>query len=356
MAGTKAQNYRHCALASGLLLFCIGLFLTEPESTSPTLKYANPSRYAHGNQPLALKYGLGGSVSHQRAAYRAANGTIGPTYKWPFLGRPEGPALLSTSQRWSGYAVPSAQYGAGSQFTEVDVSISVPDVRYVPYAGRPALEAVAIWTGIGGYPNSDQTLIQAGFTVTAAPGVLSTYYPWYEMIPQTSQNLTGCTYGYGGSVVPCTVFAGDTFGVEIECISSQAGCPPVNSPPYYNGQNISIFVTDNRGECPRCTMRWYWNSSFYYNSSLGSDEWIVEAPQVSGNPVPLAGFPPVVLSTADSFNITNDNNGIQLNDPNGGTAVPCVASRGPHMEGYTFQVQYGGTCSMLPTLPKPVGP
>ena len=73
----------------------------------------------------------------------------------------------------------------------------------VPSAGLVPPGFAATWTGIGGYNKSD--LIQAATAELSAPDnpVLGPqYYAWYELLPASETQLTGCTGNAGCAVTP----------------------------------------------------------------------------------------------------------------------------------------------------------
>jgi Peptidase A4 family len=144
------------------------------------------------------------------------------------------------SLNWSGYAVTP-----GSGITAVSSTFTVPSAALVP----PGFAAT--WTGIGGYNTSD--LIQAGTAEQSAPNnplVGPQYYAWYELLPASETQLTGCS-----GDANCTVTPGDNVTVNISRVS---------------GSTWSISMTD--------AGHWSWSKDVTYSSSGSSAEWILEAP------------------------------------------------------------------------------
>jgi hypothetical protein len=144
------------------------------------------------------------------------------------------------SLNWSGYAVTP-----GSGVTAVSSAFTVPSAGLVP----PGFAAT--WTGIGGYNTSD--LIQAGTAEQSAPDnplVGPQYYAWYELLPASETQLTGCS-----GDANCTVTPGDDVTVNISQVS---------------GNTWGISMTD--------AGHWSWSKNVTYSSSESSAEWILEAP------------------------------------------------------------------------------
>lgn len=146
------------------------------------------------------------------------------------------------SLNWAGYAVTP-----GSGITSVTGTFTVPTAGLVP----PGFSAS--WAGIGGYTTSD--LIQAGVSENSAVGgeVLGGQYnAWYEILPASETEISGCTGN-----ASCTVNPGDKVTVDI----SNTG-----------GNNWDISLTD--------AGNWTWSTTVTYASSESSAEWIQEAPSL----------------------------------------------------------------------------
>jgi Peptidase A4 family len=169
------------------------------------------------------------------------------------------------SLNWSGYAVTPS----GGGVTAVTSTFTVPTAGLVP----PGFAAT--WTGIGGYNTSD--LIQAGTAEQSAPSnslVGDQYYAWYELLPASETQLTGCT-----GDANCTVTPGDNVTVSISQVS---------------GNTWNISMTD--------AGHWSWSKQVSYSSSLSSGEWILEAPTLVAQtvlaPVGTVHFGPTSTYTA----------------------------------------------------------
>jgi hypothetical protein len=169
------------------------------------------------------------------------------------------------SLNWSGYAVtPSTD-----NITAVSSTFTVPSAALAP----PGFAAT--WTGIGGYSTSD--LIQAGASEDSTPSnplLGDQYYAWYEILPASETQLTGCT-----GDANCTVNPGDTITVNISQVS---------------GDTWSISMAD--------AGHWTWSQDVNYASSESSGEWILEAPTVGAQTtladVGTAHFGPTSTYTA----------------------------------------------------------
>ena len=169
-----------------------------------------------------------------------------------------------TSLNWSGYAVTPAS----SDITAVDSTFVVPSASLVP----PGFAAT--WTGIGGYSTSD--LIQAGVSEDSAPSnslLGDQYYAWYELLPATETQISGCT---GDS--NCTVTPGDTINVDISNVS---------------GDTWRIAITDQG--------KWSWSQDETYASSESSAEWILEAPTLAVAQTPLANVGTVAFGPTSTY-------------------------------------------------------
>jgi hypothetical protein len=211
---------------------------------------------------IAALAGAGAAGAQARSAPRAHGlGVLVPAHKGERLPLHGGTA---DSLNWSGYAVTP-----GSGITAVSSTFTVPSAGLVP----PGFAAT--WTGVGGYSTSD--LIQAGTAEQSAPNnpvVGPQYYAWYELLPASETQLTGCT-----GDANCTVTPGDNITVNISQVS---------------GNTWSIAMTD--------AGHWSWSKDVSYSSSESSAEWILEAPtlitQTLVAPVGTVHFGPTSTYTA----------------------------------------------------------
>jgi hypothetical protein len=188
---------------------------------------------------IAMLVGAGAASARTHSARTVHGlGTLVPSHKNERLPLHGGTA---TSLNWSGYAVTPS----GGAVTAVSSKFTVPSAGLVP----PGFAAT--WTGIGGYNTSD--LIQAGTAEQSAPDnplVGPQYYAWYELLPDSETQLTGCS-----GDTNCTVTPGDAITVDISQVS---------------GNTWGISMTD--------AGHWSWSKNVAYSSSQSSGEWILEAP------------------------------------------------------------------------------
>jgi hypothetical protein len=212
---------------------------------------------------VAMLAGAGAASARADTARMPSGlGALVPTQKNELLPQHGGTA---DSLNWSGYAVTPS----GGGVTAVSSTFTVPTAGLVP----PGFAAT--WTGIGGYNTSD--LIQAGTAEQSAPDnpvVGPQYYAWYELLPASETQLTGCT-----GDANCTVTPGDTITVNISHVS---------------GNTWSISMTDSG--------HWSWSKNVTYSSSESSGEWILEAPTLVAQtllaPVGTVHFGPTSTYTA----------------------------------------------------------
>ena len=181
--------------------------------------------------------GAAGAKAHARARTHGV-GVLVRAHKGQVLPLRGG---TTDSLNWSGYAVTPSSHNV----TAVSSTFTVPAAALAP----PGFAAT--WTGIGGYNTSD--LIQAGTAEQSFPSnplVGPQYYAWYELLPASETQLTGCT-----GDANCTVTPGNIITVNISQVS---------------GNTWSISMT-NAGH-------WTWTKNVTYSSSESSGEWILEAP------------------------------------------------------------------------------
>ncbi len=181
-----------------------------------------------------------------------------------------------TSLNWSGYADLPA---SGQSITGVSGHWVVPAAGLAP----PGFSAM--WTGIGGYNTSD--LIQAGTSQDTLPVGGPQYFAWYEILPASETQLTGCS-----GDANCTVTPGDVMSVDIHNTG---------------GNTWQISMADSG--------KWTYANTLTYASTESSAEWILEAPTLVAQTV-LAN---VGTTTFDP------NNSLAFN----GGAAQTIASGGP---------------------------
>lgn len=229
-------------------------------------------------------------------------------FVFPGLAVQFSPALaandVSNSSNWAGYV------STGGKFTSVSGTWTVPLI-----SGAPRGSADTIWVGIGGVKTND--LIQAGTQAATDSSGQTTYKAWYEMLPQTIR------------ILPVSVSANDSVTVSV---AWQSG-----------SQWLVSFKNNTTGA--------NYQNTFVYESSLGSAEWIVEAPSSRSGLVPLDNFGAAQFTdcyaTKDGKNVSiaqSDANSItMLNAGKQALAVPLVLGS----DGSSFAVS---RTSALPVL------
>jgi Peptidase A4 family len=242
-------------------------------------------------------------------------------------GRSGSKAAVET-ENWSGYQAPGQP--AGQPYTSAAGRWIVPRVSYV--AGRASANASAVWVGIGGV--NDQTLIQIGTEQDAAANGTTTYYAWYEALPADEVDLPTQQY---------PIRPGDVVSASLQCTAScTAGA----------AQSWTLAMTDY-------TAGWSWTApNFPYPSSLGSAEWILEAPStIQGPELPLAGFGPTTVF-ADLVNGASPGltarQAVALIDPRG----DATSNPSDVVDGVAFDLCRGSggsltACSLHPRSPSP---
>jgi hypothetical protein len=164
---------------------------------------------------------------------------------------------------WGGYVAFSDSANPQPIITGVNGSWTVPRV-----AATPDNRFSAVWIGIGGY--SDNTLIQVG-TEQDSVGGTERYSAWYESLPGESVNI-----------VKVQIHPGDKINASIMLIDSATN-------------TWSVYVRD-------ITTGQKFATSFTYNSSRLSAEWIVERPTVNNGLSPLANFGSITLTNSMAVN------------------------------------------------------
>jgi hypothetical protein len=181
---------------------------------------------------------LGAPPAHARGALRH------PTE--PALRLPKSNAEYTLN--WSGYAVPAR---AGQTITQVRGAWHVPGLKWSP----PGFSSS--WIGIGGYGTND--LIQVGTASSRVDG----HYAWYEMLPDSSIPLSGCTGDPACRVAP----------------SDRMTASVTNT----GGDSWTLMMANlGKGGTPK----WHWGMIVSYKSTLSSAEWVFEAPTVLVQTIP----------------------------------------------------------------------
>ena len=197
------------------------------------------------------------------------------------------------SANWSGYVA------SGSDYNQVEASWYVPTVscpvNVTAYSGQ--------WIGIDGYSSSE--VEQIGTEADCLSGSPS-YDAWYEMVGDSAVN-NGDEVELSPSTYP--VHPGDAMSADIE-YGTQTGEDVWN-----------LNIVDS-------TQEWNFDSTIdFAGASRSSAEWIIERPELAGNPptlADLADFGTTTMSGAyASDNGTTDGSIGYL----GGLAVTMVDSQ-----------------------------
>jgi hypothetical protein len=202
----------------------------------------------------------------------------------------------------------------------------VPAVTFGSTQSGTSEEYSATWVGIGGFclnalcTRADRTLIQLGTSQYISSSGATSYFAWYEMLPQSPVTITAIPVSPGNQIT-----------ASLECVSACSA----------RQQNWKLSMTNN-------TTGQAWSQNFVYSSSLASADWIVEAP-VSSSVLPLADFNVVgiapYLGANSAWNVlTVSTNGIQMSDPWGQTSNPSSTDS----NGFNTCWGYGSMSSCSP--------
>ena len=172
-------------------------------------------------------------------------------------------AAREASANWAGYAVLSSDAAAPTSFTSVTGTWTVSSVAC---DASGSSSASAFWVGLGGYSTTSQALAQIGTDADCSPAGASTYYAWYELVPEPPVNLA-IKIEPGDTITTSVNVTGDTVLLQLK-----------------NRTLRTVFTK-------RATTS---------NLDLSSAEWITEAPSncstFSCRPVPLSTFGSVTFS------------------------------------------------------------
>ena len=174
-----------------------------------------------------------------------------------------GSVAREASSNWAGYAVLSPSAATPTSFTSVTGTWTVTSATCD--AGG-STSASAFWVGLGGYSTSSQALAQIGTDADCSSAGGSTYYAWYELVPEPPVNLA-IKIRPGDTITTSVNVSGDTVLLQLK-----------------NRTLRTVFTK-------RVTTS---------NIDLSSAEWITEAPsncsRFACTPVPLSNFGTVTFS------------------------------------------------------------
>lgn len=142
------------------------------------------------------------------------------------------------SYNWGGYVLDSPSYGSS-------VSFQVPTLGARSLTGSIfATSRSSQWAGIGGYTNSNSSLIQDGVQSDVGPSGLGEYYPWFELFNTSYNNGYECEI----TNIPCS--AGDNIFVSVQtlvCNGSNASFQfYIANTTQGVGGSLAVTITDNK--------------------------------------------------------------------------------------------------------------
>lgn len=232
-----------------------------------------------------------------------------------------------TSENWSGYAAVSNLSSPANGFVNsITGSWVIPTLTCNSSQDTYA----ATWVGIDGFSDSDATVEQIGTESDSVNGVQNNY-AWVEFYPRPSRIIPGLT-----------VRNGDSFEASVT---------------YEGGSLFAMSITD-------LTTGQSYSRTYNAVAQRQSTEWVVEAPSLSSQVLPLANFGTLNFNNAqftDNTGTTYAIDGlgpgtydmISLDDPNGGSAEPSGLVDGAYPEGpSSFSVTYAAhalSVSVSPT-------
>jgi hypothetical protein len=218
----------------------------------------------------------------------------------------------STSENWSGYAVPK-EGTAPDTFSAVTGTWTVPSVT----GSRRSASYAATWAGIDGYTSG--TVEQIG-TLQEWAGSRQENYAWFEMYPSGMYEIVGFPVDPGDSITATVTYEGDNvFQLTIENLTHPAS---FSVPTSYTTTSSTV--------------------------ARSSAEWVVEAPSSSRGILPLAEFKvPISFQGCSATSEGSEGDAERISywtpdpltmiDPSGGEAVPSGLSSGGTAFSVTWQ-------------------
>lgn len=173
------------------------------------------------------------------------------------------PSSIVASGNWAGYVTVSDTQNPEPIVVGVSASWIVP---YVTSSQEATYSAV--WIGIGGFSNSDRTLIQTGTEQDWVRG-RAYYSAWYELLPNYAITIN------------LNVSPGDQIDASILLVDSSMNQWLISIADLATGQQYQKYVI--------------------YASSQLSAEWIVERPSVGGRISNLADFGNVTFTDCQAI-------------------------------------------------------
>jgi hypothetical protein len=170
---------------------------------------------------------------------------------------------VSNDSNWAGYITASDLQNPQPAVTSISASWVIPTVT--PSAQSDTF--AAIWIGIGGYFEFDNSLIQVG-TEQDSIGGQGEYSAWYELLPD-----------YAITIDTITVSPGDKINASLQLVDP-------------NTDTWSIYIED-------LSTSQAFQNDFIYTSSQLSAEWIVERPTTENRLSNLATIGTVTFTNCE---------------------------------------------------------
>lgn len=166
-----------------------------------------------------------------------------------------------TNLNWGGYIAASNLTAPEPTVTSVSGSWTVPTVSV-----STGNTFSSVWVGIGGF--FDTSLIQCGTEQDSFSGQTA-YSAWYELLPAVSVTIN-----------TITVSPGDSMNASVNLVDAGTDLWQIS---------ISDLTTSQQ-----------FRSTFTYNSSESSADWIIERPNVNGRLGDLADFGTLTISNCQA--------------------------------------------------------
>lgn len=163
--------------------------------------------------------------------------------------------IVGTSNNWSGYvAADNLRNPTTGSATYVKGTFNIPALNSDSTQGN---NNVSMWVGIDGAFSSDPSVQQIGIDMFYADRKQQ-IYTWYEMYPDNAQEISGFPAESGDSITVEVSKNGNSYDMTI----------------YNNSKNVKTTVNGKQSN----------------SAQAQSVEWIVEAPALNDQVVPLSDF------------------------------------------------------------------
>jgi hypothetical protein len=263
LANNPAIRAAYFSVADPIMLYGLPMSLPVPEGNGSVI-VVRLQRAVLQQWTTAQPWAAAGQVTVANAGDIAkTTGLLPASALAPQAPPPPSPAVpypvsATTSDNWSGYvAATDPTNGQPGAVSDVKASWTVPSVNC---ASTPNA-AVGVWVGIDGV--FSPTVEQTGTASNCLAGQAS-YYAWLEIYPSAART----------SALP--IQPGDAISAEVQ---------------YLGSQTFRITLNDNTSGQGFSVQR-------FSRGSRDSAEWVVEAPAIGDQIVPLANFGTVGLTGA----------------------------------------------------------